>query len=528
MRRRFILIALALALASCGDDGSGSGSGGGGGVTANQPPVFTSATAVTVPENTAGTVYTATANDPEGKAVTYTISGGADAARFTIGASGAVSFITPPDFEHPTDSDTNNTYLITVSASDGVNTVAQNVTITVSDVPGEGIQVRQFTRVDNGPTQMATIPGDRRFAVLTQTNVWLVDSVTGANSILMSVFLDGIGPPTACGMRIHTIAFSPNFATDRTLYAGGNANCDFGIFEIRRLQVDASGVVKGNGTRVLYGSVDFYDSSLAITRLDEMRFGPDGLLYVTTGDRSNDFGRTPGPRESGYARDLSSLAGKVLRIDVNGDDFPADPNRNYRIPAGNPFAGGGGAPEIFAYGFHLPMGIDFNGTDVLFADRGYGDPTLAPNPVHEIDLVRPADAGGDYGFYNCQGDRNFSGTGPCIFPTILPVIQASGSVSSELRYLIGGIVYNGPIVDLRGQYIFAFGGNGRTPSFWSVPVAQLTQGANLKLTTLRDRTADFQAVGGVLNDVMAMGKDLAGNAYILDSDGDIFVIAPPA
>ena len=530
MRRRFVLIALSLALASCGDDGSGSGSGGGGGgVTVNQPPVFTSGTAVTVPENTAGTVYTATANDPEGKAVTYTISGGADAARFTINASGAVSFITPPDFEHPTDSDANNTYLITVSASDGVNTVAQNVTITVSDVPGEGIQVRQFTRVDANPIQMATIPGDRRFAVLTHDFLWLVDSVTGANSIAMRPGLGRIGL-TGCGILIRSMAFSPNFAADRTMYVSGPVDCDRSRLEIRRVQVDANGAATGPGTRVLVATVNFYDAATDEASVDDMRFGPDGLLYVTTGDRSNNFGKTPGPAQSGYTRDLSNLAGKVLRIDVNGDDFPADPDRNYRIPAGNPFAAGGGAPEVFAYGFHIPRGIDFNGNDMLFADRGYGDVTLAPNPVHEIDLVRRADAGGDYGFYNCQGDRNFSGTGPCTFPTILPVIQASAPVASEGRYLIGGIVYDGPIQDLRGQYIFAFAapGGGYPNSFWSVPVAQLTQGANLKFSTLRDRTADFQAVGGVLNSVAAMGKDLSGNAYIFDSDGDIFVIAPPA
>jgi len=527
MRRGFILVALSLALAACGDDGSGSSSGGGGGAAQNLPPVFTSGTTVTVPENTAGAVYQAAASDPEGKPVTYTISGGADAARFTISASGAISFVTPPDFEHPTDADANNTYLITITASDGVNSVAQNVTITVSDVPGDGFQVKLFVGVGANPIQMATIPGDRRFAVLTQSTIWLVDSTTAATTALMPATVPA-DPSLGCSLAIHSIAFSPNFATDRSFYVLGD--CELRYLEIRRFRFpDGGGAVAGPGERILKSETNAFNNSSNEARTDVMKFGPDGLLYVATGDRSKDF-TVPGPVTFGFARDLSNLSGKVLRIDVSADGFPADPDRNYRIPAGNPFSGGGGAPEIYAYGFHIPNGLEFNGADVLLADQGYGDAAQAPNPVHEIDLVRPADAGGDYGFYNCQGDRNFSTSGPCTFPTILPVVQATSPVNSDGRYLIGGIIYDGPIQDLRGQYIFAYGGNDRTPSFWSVPVSQLQQGADLKLATLRDRTADFHTVGGGigggLGRIAVIGKDLQGNAYLFDTDGDVFVIIP--
>jgi hypothetical protein len=522
LHRRLFPFALSLALAACGDDGSGSSSGGGGGGSQNLPPAFTSAQSVTVPENTAGPVYQATATDPENQPLTFTISGGADAARLTMSPTGALSFVSPPDFERPTDSDGNNTYLVTISVSDGVNTTTLNLTVTVTDVPGDNFLVRQFTGVDPNPLQLATIPGDRRVAIVTPTRIFLADTATGANEILMSSEVPA-DKTLGCGLNIHGIAFSPNFATDRTFYVLGD--CELRYLEIRRFRFpDPGGAVVGHGERILKADTNPFGSTSNDTRADDMRFGPDGLLYIATGDRSSNF---TSPVTFGFARDLSSLSGKLLRIDVSADGFPADPDRNYRIPAGNPFSGGGGAPEIYAYGFHIPKGLEFNGADVLFADRGYdANVAQAPNPVHEIDLVRPTDAGGDYGFYNCQGDRDFSGSGPCTFPTILPVIQATSPVNVDGRYLIGGIIYDGAIQDLRGQYLFAYAGNGRTPTFWSVPVAQLQQGANLKLATLRDRTADLHPVSGSLGGLAAMGKDLQGNVYLLDTDGEVFVIVP--
>lgn len=99
------------------------------------PPAFTSGISATFAENATGTVYTAVAVDPNGTAVTYSISGGADAAKFTINSSsGAVTFITPPDFEAPTDVGANNVYNITITASDGTLSASQNVAITVTDV----------------------------------------------------------------------------------------------------------------------------------------------------------------------------------------------------------------------------------------------------------------------------------------------------------------------------------------------------------------------------------------------------------
>src|SRR5439155_954985 len=97
----------------------------GGGATAN----------VSVAENTtAVTTVTATDADLPVQTLSYTISGGADAAKFTINATtGALSFVSAPDFENPTDAGTNNVYDLTVQVSDGVggmDTQAMSVTVT--------------------------------------------------------------------------------------------------------------------------------------------------------------------------------------------------------------------------------------------------------------------------------------------------------------------------------------------------------------------------------------------------------------
>ena len=101
----------------------------------NETPAITSPASVSVAENQtdAGTV---TATDPDGDSLTYAIAGGADAARFTINAAtGALSFVSSPNFEAPTDADGNNIYQVTVSASDGIHVpVTQALSVTVTDV----------------------------------------------------------------------------------------------------------------------------------------------------------------------------------------------------------------------------------------------------------------------------------------------------------------------------------------------------------------------------------------------------------
>ena len=103
---------------------------------ANAAPIISSPAAATFPENSAATVLTVTANDPDaGQTLSYAIIGGTDATKFAIdGTSGALSFITAPDFEAPTDSGVNNIYDVIVQVSDGNGGIAtQAIAVTVTN-----------------------------------------------------------------------------------------------------------------------------------------------------------------------------------------------------------------------------------------------------------------------------------------------------------------------------------------------------------------------------------------------------------
>ena len=121
---------------------SNSGSGAKATVSAtptapNDPPTFSSLTTASVNEGTTA-VTTLTATDPDDTTFTYSIFGGADSAKFSINSSsGALTFKTAPDFENPTDTTTNNEYIITLRVTSGSNaremTTEQTLTVTVAD-----------------------------------------------------------------------------------------------------------------------------------------------------------------------------------------------------------------------------------------------------------------------------------------------------------------------------------------------------------------------------------------------------------
>jgi len=104
------------------------------------PPIITgpggaqgATSSISIAENTTA-VFTMTANE----AVTWSLDSGLDAVRFTINSGGNLAFVSAPDFEVPNDTDTNNTYLVAVRASDGAtptpNSTVQTVTVTVTNV----------------------------------------------------------------------------------------------------------------------------------------------------------------------------------------------------------------------------------------------------------------------------------------------------------------------------------------------------------------------------------------------------------
>lgn len=121
-----------------------------------------------------------------------------------------------------------------------------------------------------------------------------------------------------------------------------------------------------------------------------MVFGPDGYLYIGTGDG----GSAADPFGNGQS--LDTVLGKLLRIDVDGGD-------PYGIPAGNPYASGGGRAEIWAYGLRNPWRFSF---DSQTGDLYLGD--VGQNAWEEIDFVPAGNPGGvNFGWNHREGMHPF-------------------------------------------------------------------------------------------------------------------------
>jgi len=194
-------------------------------------------------------------------------------------------------------------------------------------------------------------------------------------------------------------------------------------------------------------------------------FGPDGYLYLATGDggNANDVGPShvePG----GNAQNLTVALGKMLRLDpVNPTLTPASPNPTalngqYRIPADNPFQNPGQVPEIYAYGFRNPYRFSFDKANgqLIVADVGQ-------NTVEEIDRVTK---GGNYGWAVKEGDFLFNRTDGTVGArspgSPLGLIDPISGPGGTLEYdhgdgisITGGFVYRGTAIpELVGKYVF--------------------------------------------------------------------------
>ena len=152
-------------IASCGGGGGGGASSGGspssGGYNNNTngaPTITNTITNYSVVENQTA-AFTVLASDPDGDSLTYSISGGEDGSLFNISSSGVVSFITAPDFEVPTDTNDDNSYVLTVSVTDGTASASQNFSVTVTNDTSDDATTNNFDGVliRDGYIQSATV-----------------------------------------------------------------------------------------------------------------------------------------------------------------------------------------------------------------------------------------------------------------------------------------------------------------------------------------------------------------------------------
>jgi len=256
-------------------------------------------------------------------------------------------------------------------------------------------------------------------------------------------------------------------------------------------------------------------------------FGPDGYLYVASGDGGgsddNDAGHTAG---TGNAQDVTdNLLGKILRIDVDGDDFPADPDRNYAIPPDNPFVGEAGDDEIWAYGLRNPFRASF---DRLTGDLYIGD--VGQNAREEIDVQPAGSPGGEnYGWRLREGTiaTPTGGVGGPPPPgAIDPIYDYShGGGPLEGNVVTGGVVYRGPARSLQGRYVFADFLTARIWTLrWDGSDPADFDGTNFSEFVDWGDAPAFEPDEGSLQQISSFGEDAAGNVYIVSLAGNVFRI----
>ncbi|WP_240941632.1 PQQ-dependent sugar dehydrogenase [Paenibacillus sp. HB172176] len=149
-----------------------------------------------------------------------------------------------------------------------------------------------------------------------------------------------------------------------------------------------------------------------------LAFGPDDMLYVTTGDAT----------EGGHAQDKDSLGGKILRMTPDGD-----------IPPDNPFENS----YVYSYGHRNPQGLAWTADGVMYSTE-HG-PSGNVGGHDEINRIEP---GGNYGWPDVIGDQKLKGTIAPLYHTGDEAIAPSGTIIDEEGRLI--------IAALKGEAIYRY------------------------------------------------------------------------
>ncbi len=289
-------------------------------------------------------------------------------------------------------------------------------------------------------------PGDssRWYVVEQQGFIRAFDNVQGVNS--SDIFLDLSERVACCGERgLLGMAFHPRFPADDRVFLFYTHLSQGNLYtRVSSMRLYADGVTYGldpGSEEVLLDVLQPYSNHNGGT----VAFGPDGFLYVGLGD-----GGSSGDPQS-FGQDVDELLGSMLRLDV---DAPAEGER-YGIPADNPFAQGGGAPEIYAWGLRNPWKFSFDPvTGWLWA----GD--VGQNAYEEINLIT---LGGNYGWNVFEGDHCYRGSPLCdTLQAVPPILEYRHAPRASVT---GGYVYRGQMLpEFVGRYLY---GDYVTGQLWA-------------------------------------------------------------
>ena len=346
----------------------------------------------------------------------------------------------------------------------------------------------------DSPLDLAARPGD-------PSTLYVVEQVGRIRAIRDGALddapvLDLTGIVTAGGEQgLLGLAFHPDPADPRLFVyytdAGGSQVLASYAMDAERPVADA------DSGRILLTMEDPFDNHNG----GSLAFGPDGYLYIGTGDG----GGAGDPLDSG--RHLDTLLAKVLRLDVDGGTADAA----YGIPADNPFVGRSDArPEIWHTGLRNPWRIRF---DRATGDLWIGD--VGQNAKEEIDRA-PAGVGGlDFGWNLMEGSGCYTGSGPdCGGQDLtLPVAEYGHDQGCSVT---GGTVYRGAAhPDLVGWYLFSDYCSG---TLWAIDADAGDPAAPQEPIVVAE-------TGGSIS---AIGEDAVGELFLTDLGGSVQAIGVSA
>ncbi|MFQ5888690.1 MAG: PQQ-dependent sugar dehydrogenase [Gemmatimonadota bacterium] len=330
------------------------------------------------------------------------------------------------------------------------------------------------------PVHLASPPGDARLFVVEQDGrIRIVrDGV-----VLPRPFLDLSDRVRSGGERgLLSIAFHPSFATNGSFFV--NYTDAAGDTRIERYRVSTDPDVADPSSARLILRVE---QPFANHNGGHIFFGPDGLLYVGTGDG----GGAGDPR--GHGQNRNTLLGAMLRLDVDRGD-------PYAVPQDNPFVSDpSGRDEIWAWGLRNPWRSAFDReTGLLYvADVGQ-------NRWEEISVVPALAAGLNFGWNRVEGSHCFTVPRCSREELILPVLEYGHAEGCSVT---GGLVYRGRLARrVVGHYFFSDFCAGWLRSF------RYEEG----------RARDYREWDvGRIGSVTSFGEDGAGELHILTAEGRV-------
>lgn len=342
----------------------------------------------------------------------------------------------------------------------------------------------------NMPLYVTAPPKDLRRVMVVQQGGRI--SVVRDGKSLGRPFLDISSRVTAGGEQgLLGLAFAPNYAKSGLFYV---------YFTRRDGKQEVAELRRATSDRANAGSIRsvlVMDDPEANHNGGQLNFGPDGLLYIGTGD-----GGGGGDQHGaiGNAQNLGSLLGKILRINPRRAGSKA-----YSVPASNPFVGRAGARrEIFSYGLRNPWRFSF---DRVAGDLIIGD--VGESAVEEIDFTTIAQArGGNFGWRVREGNRQFSDES--VDGAIEPVIVRTHD--EGWCSVTGGYVVRDPALpSLRGKYLY---GDFCKGIIYGARLSSSGASGNARVAGLPQIAA-----------LSSFGEDARGRIYVVSLGGAVSRIA---